>query len=401
MEGRLVGVGVALAIVASWAIASPGSGQEARGAERSTVWPGERWETSTPAAEGIDPAAIDSLIADIEAGGYGLVDHFLLIRHGRVVADRRFEHDYETIAAQYDSTNHQYNYDHPQWHPYYRDTELHTLQSVTKSVTSAALGIAIDEGRLARVDVPVMPFFAAYEPDTSDPRREAMTLEDLLTMRSGIEWNTSAAYGTGIHSTDHLEASEEWIRFVLEQPMDTVPGTAYEYNDGASVLIGKVLREATGRRADDWAREKLFRPIGIRAFYWKITPDGEADTEGGLYLSAHDLARIGYLFLRGGEWDGRRVVSQAWVRASTRPLVPDVDPENGRPDPGYGYQWWIPDQEAGEATVFAANGYGGQFLLVAPEYDIVAVFNGWNIHGGAERSSYRALQERILPATDR
>jgi len=401
MEGRLVGVGVALAIVASWAIAAPGSGQEARGTERSTVWPGERWETSTPAAEGIDPAAIDSLIADIEAGGYGLVDHFLLIRHGSVVADRRFEHDYETIAAQYDSTNHQYNYDHPQWHPYYRDTELHTLQSVTKSVTSAALGIAIDEGRLARVDVPVMPFFAAYEPDTSDPRREAMTLEDLLTMRSGIEWNTSAAYGTGIHSTDHLEASEEWIRFVLEQPMDTVPGTAYEYNDGASVLIGKVLREATGRRADDWAREKLFRPIGIRAFYWKITPDGEADTEGGLYLSAHDLARIGYLFLRGGEWDGRRVVSQAWVRASTRPLVPDVDPENGRPDPGYGYQWWIPDQEAGEATVFAANGYGGQFLQVAPEYDIVAVFNGWNIHGGAERSSYRALQERILPATDR
>ena len=95
------------------------------------------------------------------------------------------------------------------------------------------------------------------------------------------------------------------------------------------------------------------------------------------------------------------MVSQAWVRASTRPLVPDVDPENGRPDPGYGYQWWIPDQEAGEATVFAANGYGGQFLQVAPEYDIVAVFNGWNIHGGAERSSYRALQERILPATDR
>lgn len=365
------------------------------------VWPGARWDASTPAEEGIDPAAIDSLIADIEAGRYGLVDHFLLIRHGRIVADRRFEHDYDAIAARYDTTKHQYNYDHPEWHPYYRDTPLHTLQSVTKSVTSAALGIAIDEGHITGVDVPVVPFFTAYGPDTSDPRRRAMTLEDLLTMRSGIEWNTSAAYGTGVHSTDHLEASDGWVRFILEQPMDTLPGVAYEYNDGASVLIGKILREATGHRPDEWAADRLFGPIGIRDFYWKITPDGEADTEGGLYLAPHDLARIGYLFLRGGVWDGRRVISEEWVRTSTAPVVPDIDPDNGRPDPGYGYQWWIPEQEEGRPVVFAGNGYGGQFLLVVPGYDIVAVFNGWNIHDRPELSTYRALQERILPSAVR
>lgn len=388
--------GPALAVLLHAALLSPALGQE-----RDREWPGERWATSTPSQEGIDPAAIDGLIADIEAGVYGLVDHFLLIRHGRVVADRHFERDYDAIAARYDTTNHQYNYDHPEWHPYYRDTRLHTLQSVTKSVTSAALGIAIDEGHIEGVDVPVMPYFAAYGGDTSDPRRQALTLEDLLTMRSGIEWNTSAAYGTGVHSTDHLESSDEWIRFILDQPMDTVPGDVYQYNDGASVLIGKVLREATGRRVDDWAAEKLFRPIGIRDFYWKITPDGEADTEGGLYLAAHDLARIGYLFLRGGEWDGRRVISERWVRLSTTPVVPDVSPDNGRRDPGYGYQWWVPEHDGGRPVVFAANGYGGQFVLVAPDYDIVAVFNGWNIHDTPERSTYRALQERILPATER
>ena len=360
-------------------------------------WPGETWPTSTPAAEGIDPAAIDALVADLESGEYGLVDAFMLIRNGRVVADHRFTRDYAAIAAEYDPTNHQFNYDHPDWHPYLRGTELHSLQSVTKSVTSAALGIAIDEGLLGGVDTPVMPFFEAYAPYVTDARKESTTLEDFLTMRSGIEWNTQGAYGSGNHSTDLLEASEEWSRFVLEQPTDTTPGSRFEYNDGVSVLLGKILREATGQRVDEWARERLFEPIGITDFYWKITPDGEADTEGGLYLSTEDLARFGYLFLRGGEWNGRQIVSREWVEASTAPVVPDVAPNNGRPNSGYGYQWWILDAENGHTRVYAGNGYGGQFVVVSPEHDIVAVFNGWNIHGGGNRSTYRALQQRILP----
>jgi len=363
----------------------------------SKPWPGEAWATSTPAAQGIDPTAIDSLVADLESGEYGLVDAFMLIRNGMVVANHHFTHDYAAIGAEYDTTNHQYNYDHPDWHPYLRGTDLHTLQSVTKSVTSAALGIAVDEGLLGGVDTPVMPFFEAYAPYATDVRKESTTLEDFLTMRSGIQWNTEGAYGSGNHSTDLLEASDEWIRFVLEQPTDTTPGSRYQYNDGVSVLLGKVLREATGQRIDEWAKERLFEPIGITDFYWKITPDGEADTEGGLYLSTEDLARIGYLFLRGGEWKGRRIVSRQWVEASTAPVVPDVAPDNDRPDPGYGYQWWVPDQEGGTTRVFAGNGYGGQFVLVSPEHDIVAVFNGWNIHGGGNSSTWRALQERILP----
>lgn len=366
-----------------------------------SVWPGEEWSTSSAAAEGIDQGAIDSLVADIKAGEYGLVDHFLLIRHGRVVADHHFSHDYAAIAARYDTANHQYNYDHPAWHPYYRDTNLHTLQSVTKSITSAALGIAIDDGLIEGVDVPVLQYFDDYEYDTSDPRKRAITLEDFLTMRSGIDWNTEGGYGSGVHSTDLLEASDAWIQFVLDQPMDTVPGTVFEYNDGVSVLIGKILRKATGQRADRWVAERLFEPIGITDFYWKITPDGEADTEGGLYLSVHDLARIGYLFLRGGEWDGQQIISKEWVTASTTPVVPDVAPDNDRVDVGYGYQWWVPDHDGQRTVVYAGNGYGGQFLLVVPDYDIVAVFNGWNIHGGDFRSTYRVLQERILPATQR
>ena len=371
-----------------------GSGQT----DSNQVWPGEMWSTSTPEEQGIDAAAIDSLVADIVAGEYGLVDAFMLLRNGYVVANHRFTQDYATIAAEYDTTNHMYNYDHPDWHPYLHGTELHSLQSVTKSVTSAALGIAMAEGLLGGVDTPVMPFFEAYEPYVTDVRKESSTLQDFLTMRSGLKWTTAGGYESEEHSTIQLEASDEWIRFVLEQPTDTVPGVRYQYNDGVSVLLGKILREATGQRIDEWARERLFEPIGITDFYWKITPDGEADTEGGLYLSTEDLARFGYLFLRGGEWDGRQIVSREWVEASTAPVVPDVAPDNERQDPGYGYQWWVPQHENGITRIFAGNGYGGQFVMVSPEHDIVVVFNGWNIHGGANLSTWRALQERILPA---
>jgi len=97
-------------------------------------------------------------------------------------------------------------------------------------------------------------------------------------------------------------------------------------------------------------------------------------------------------------WGEKRIISEEWVEASTAPIVPDIAPENGRSDPGYGFQWWVPDHDGERTLVFAGNGYGGQFLLVAPDYDVVAVFNGWNIHGGARASTWRALQERIIPA---
>ena len=365
-------------------------------------WPGAEWPVSTPEAEGLDPAAIDSLLADIDAGRYGLIDHFLLIRNGRVVADRRWDHAEryaELLAAQEDTTAHQYNYDHPAWHPFYRDTDLHTLQSVTKSVTSVAFGIAVDEGHLPGVESLAWPYLRAYQPDTSDPRRDAATLEDFLTMRSGIEWAAPGqTYDDATHPTVVLEASDEWIAYAAGRPMAEEPGIRFDYNDGVSVLLGKIVREATGTRMDEWAAGRLFRPIGIDEHYWKVTPDGEADTEGGLYLAPHDLARIGYLMLRGGRWNGRQIVSEAWVRASTSPVVPDVAPDNDRPDTGYGYQWWVPVHRDGEPVVYAATGYGGQFLHVSPEHDLISVFNGWTLHDQPELSSWTAFQERILPA---
>ena len=370
---------------------------EANG-QSEAVWPGETWPESSPEAEGIDPSVIDAITGDIAHGRYGLIDHFLVIKNGKVVADFQLDQDYESIAEDYDTTNHQYNYDHPDWHPYYRDTDLHTLQSVTKSITSAALGIAVDEGYIGGVEVPAMEIFDGYSQDMDDPLRTSATLEDLLTMRSGITWNEMTSYNDADNSCIIMEASDNWIQYVLDQPMREEPGTLFDYNSGVSVLLGKIIQLKTGKRADAWTEEKLFKPIGINRYYWKITPKGEVDTEGGLYLSAYDLARIGYLFMNEGRWEDKQIVSKEWVTASTSSVVADIRPDNDRKDTGYGYQWWVPVKENHGTDVFAGNGYGGQFLQVVPEHDLIVVFNGWNIHERTELSSWLALRDRILPA---
>jgi CubicO group peptidase (beta-lactamase class C family) len=288
-----------------------------------------------------------------------------------------------------------YNYDDPEWHPYYQRGNLHSLQSVTKSVTSIALGIAIDEGRLASVNIHPMELFKGYKQDFTDVRRKAVTLEDLLTMRSGIDWN-EGSYDNDDNSCIIMERSDAWIQYVLSQPMGEAPGKTWEYNSGVSMLLGKIVGISTGTRVDKWTEEKLFKPLGIRNYFWKTTPDNEVDTEGGLYLSAGDLARIGYLFLHNGKWGDKQIVSEGWVKRSVTPVVPDINPSNGKPDSGYGYQWWIPSTKP---FVFACNGYGGQFLMVAPEYDLVVVFNGWDIHNSKHPlSSFHALKDRIIPA---
>jgi len=384
------------------ACSGPGGSSAPQGNAGTGVWPGEEWPISTPEAEGVDAAAIEALVRDIDAGRYGLIDQFLLIRNGHVIADHRWDHGEryaELLTQQPDTALHQYNYDHPAWHPYYRDSDLHSLQSVTKSVLSVAFGIAVDDGHIPGVDDAAWPWFADYSVDLAEPRRATTSIEDFLTMRSGMDWAVPGqTYDDGSHPTVILEASDAWIEYVVEQPIGAAPGLRFDYNDGVSVLLGKMVREATGQRLDAWAGERLFRPIGIDEYYWKITPGGEADSEGGLYLSTPDLARIGYLMLRGGEWDGRQIVSSEWVRVSTSPVVPDVAPDNDRPDSGYGYQWWVPVHEDGETRVFAANGYGGQFLHVVPEHDLISVFNGWTLHERPEMSSWTALLERILPA---
>lgn len=346
--------------------------------DNATVWPGQEWSRSTPEQEGLDGAALAALADAVQAGDYGYVDRLFVVRHGRVVLDRRYAHDYIEISRGRDTAPGQYNYSDPDWHPYYRGTDLHTLQSVTKSVTSALIGIAIERNEIAGTHIRVLPVLREYRPANLDDRKRAITLIDLLTMRSGIEWHETDRPIGPSNTTIQLEQSDDWIAFSLDQPMDSAPGSRWVYNSGASQLLSGILYGRTGMHAHEYAARRLFDPLGIRQFYWKRTPRGYADTEGGLYLRAEDLARVGYLYLRDGEWNGRRVLTREWVRMSTARIVDDVAPATAD-DRGYGFQWWRLDR--GDTQIWAGLGYGGQYLLVIPDLDVVAVANGWNVFG--------------------
>ncbi len=346
----------------------------------------------------MDRAAIEAIHRDFASGAYGNIDRFLLIRHGQVIADERYEHDYVGVNQGQDPTPHPYNYYHPDWHPYYRDSGLHTLQSVTKSITSLLIGIAIQRGDLPGTDAQVVDFFEDYQIENLDEDKRTMTIEDLLTMRSGLDWDEwSYAYDDPRNTCAQMEKSQDWIQFVLDRPMANQPGQVFVYNSGASQLLSARRKKASGLSVDEYAEAHLFGPLGMTQYHWKLTPKGWPDTEGGLYLNAEDLAKIGYLILHDGAWHGEQVVPEAWVEHSTSWKV-GVFPSDPALKMGYGYQWW---QIGGSSThlprTIVAAGYGGQNLFVVPELNLVMVLNAWNIYD-SQPSIFDLYAERIVPA---
>ncbi|MEE8191541.1 MAG: serine hydrolase, partial [Gemmatimonadales bacterium] len=186
----------------------------------------------------------------------------------------------------------------------------------------------------------------------------------------------------------------DWIQFTLGQPTDADPGEKWVYSSGGSHLMSGIIKHSTGMYVDEYAEEYLFGPLGIPDYHWKQTPTRYPDTEGGLYLEAEQLAKIGYLYLNGGVWDGERIVSEEWVGASTARHADPVNQEGW----GYGYQWWRLDRDGTE--VWAGLGFGGQYLLVMPEHQLIGVANSWNLFGRVERPILMGLLETMLRAID-
>lgn len=358
------------------------------------------WQRSTLTEQDLSVAPIDALEARIGAGDFGNVDRLVIIRNGMLLVDERYGLDYREISrgkrayigcgidACRDSTElHQFNYLHPDFHPWWQGRDVHSLQSVTKSVTATLIGIALGRGEIESLDVPLLSFFGAYDLSGVDARLHQATLRDLLTMRSGIEWHEGDRPLDGTNTTIQLEESDDWIRFTLGQPMDSDPGTKWAYNSGSSALMSEIIRSSTGEHVDAYAERYLFGPLGITDYYWKKTPTGHPDTEGGLYLEALDLARIGQLYLDDGMWNGQRVLPSGWARDATTRHVDS---------PAYGYQWWL--SNPGGVEVWSGRGFGGQFLVVIPSLRIVGVVNSWNVFGERVANILAPFTEALIQA---
>ncbi len=362
-------------------------------AAQDTPWPTNGWAVSTPSEQGLSAEPLAALHGAIEAGTYGYIDRLLIVRNGHLVMNERYDNDYREISRGFkgdlgcgaDACDgpadvHQYNYYHPDWHPFHQGRNVHSLQSVTKSIAATLIGVALGQGDIESLAAPVLSFFADYDLTDPDDRLRRATLEDLLTMRLGMEWHEVDRPIGPDNTTLQLEWSDDWIQFTLDQPMEAEPGEKWVYNSGASHLMSGIIKQATGRYIDEYAEQHLFRPLGITEYYWKKTPKGYPDTEGGLYLEAEDLARLGYLYLNDGVWDGRRILPEGWVAVATARQVDDIAPSNASNDRGYGYQWWRLDR--GGVEVWAGLGFGGQYLIVIPERDLMGVVNSWNVFGG-------------------
>ena len=285
-------------------------------------WPTTDWQLSSPAEEGISYDSLRNFSNLLKSGELGYIDGMLIIRNGKVVFEESYKHNYDSLYEATNTQPGQYNYYDSQWHPYFNKTGLHTMQSISKSFTAAAIGIAIKNGHIESVNVPIKSYLKEYEPSFSDKKKEAITIKDALTMRAGIKWDELAMlYTDTTSSCVQMEASEDWIQYVLDQPIVYEPGEKWEYSSGVTMLLSKIILEATGDNVSDYLEKELFEKIGINNYYWKQTPKGLTDAEGGLYLEPRDLAKFGYLYLNNGLWNGNSILPKDWVKNNSAELL--------------------------------------------------------------------------------
>ena len=339
---------------------------------------GDGWPVSDPAAEKIDPEPLAELTAAIEGGEFTKLDSVLVARNGRLA----FEAYFNGFAVD----------------------KLHDTRSSFKSVTSILIGIALDRGLIAEVDAPILPMFPQYaEIDNWSESKRAITLAHLLTMTPGFDAEEN--HGVGPWREDDMWRARDWIKFTLDLPMAYAPGSQFAYNTPTSVLLGGVLRQASGEPVPDFAREALFEPLCITRYRWSFSPTGQAMTGGSFFIRPRDLAKFGQLFLDGGVWKGKRIVSEAWVKESTRRRVASLPPGTEKPPEaaviGYGYHWWTRWGFPGlpGTTNYFASGNGGQKIFVFPRRDLVVVFTGSHYNEPiGHRQPMQILERFILPA---
>jgi CubicO group peptidase (beta-lactamase class C family) len=259
---------------------------------------------------------------------------------------------------------------------YYRNNKLqHALQKVnscTKSVVSALIGIALDRGLIPSIHTPIADYFPNLLMAQADHRKRDITLYHLLTMTAGFDWPEFGEW----HYFAPMAYQRDICRFILDRPLCADPGAAMNYNSGCSHLLATILQRVAGMSLQAFAEQVLFRPLGIAKIRWYADHQGVNKGADGLRMTARDMARFGTLFLHGGRCGAQQLLPAAWVHESTAPLFTTY------PDIGaYGYHWWVASRASAsasardsDATYFFALGYGGQYILVDPRDDLVAVF---------------------------
>ncbi|MFC1883508.1 serine hydrolase domain-containing protein [Thermodesulfobacteriota bacterium] len=304
--------------------------------KKADYWPTNGWRTASPESQGVDSTLLVNMLDMIWEKDFA-IDSVLVIRNGYIVLDA-------------------YGF------PFNAEDSRH-IQSCSKSVISVLVGIAIDQGYIKDVSQSVLEFFPNHVAKNLDTDKQAMTLEHVLTMTHG--WECNDLY-TLTCLTD-MSCGGGWVQLLLDLPLADVPGSDFNYCNGAAFLLSAILQEQTSMNAFSFAEKYLFAPLGISDVHWPSNPQGITVGYNGLHMRPHDMAKIGYLYLNNGVWDGKQIISSQWIKDSTRRHITT----NSGFCPGYGYQWWIVSP-----GIYTAIGAQGQYMMVAPEKNMLAVFTG-------------------------
>jgi len=340
---------ITIVLLVMSALAGSGPSIEDLLAVNYTPLPGDDWKVSTPEAQGLDPMLVAEMYYN--AAELETIYSLLVIKNGYLIAEDYFN---EGSVDQKDR-----------------------LQSVTKSYTSALVGIALEQGYLASVDQKMLDFFPEVADQITDPRKEQITIRHLLQMRAGYPWEeTDPALWEGLLSGHYPPLIEEF-------PLIADPGTEFHYSNLSSNWLGIIVDRATGMNLKAYAEENLFLPIGVEAGEWGTDAEGHNNGCGDLHLTARDAARFGLLYLNAGEYEGNQVVPADWVKESLQRYSEDINVTVGFPanwglsisDIGYGYQWW--SARVGEHHFDLAWGHGGQLIVLVDEFDMVIVVTSY------------------------
>jgi CubicO group peptidase (beta-lactamase class C family) len=343
---------------------------------------GTDWPTAPAQENGLDAERLCAL-SDWMKSGPALNPHAILIaRHGKLV--------FEQYRSGRDSP-----WGRPPGDYTYGPETRHDVRSISKSVVSLLVGIAIDRGLIGSVEDPI----ARYLPDYADLLTDGkahITIRHLLSMTSGLAWNERVPYSSP-YSTERLmaEAADPY-RYVLERPLVTQPGAEWEYSGGSTMLLSRILQTATGKKLVDFAREALFEPLGISDFEWiALRANGETAAYGSLRMRPRDVAKIGQLVIDKGAWSGRQIVSPGWIETSTADVADGWYPYR------FGMHWWAGNSPVARGISIpwtAALGYGGQRIFVVPTLDLVVVTTAWALTPDQMKAAQAILDDFVLPA---
>jgi CubicO group peptidase (beta-lactamase class C family) len=351
-------------------------------------------EVGTLEEVSIDTQMILKASSRIHQGKYREVHSMLIYKDGKLV----FEEYYR---------GHKYQWDAPAYHgelvQWDRDM-MHAVMSTAKSFTSACIGIAIDRGFIESVHESIFEYLPDYQ-HLNTGGKDRITIEHLLTMTSGLQWDEwGAPHGTSANDIDRLYLDcEDPVICVLEKPLVDEPGEEFTYHGGGIIVLGEIVKNASGMNIDDFSMEYLFTPLGVDSTSWYQFGNGMFGCEGSLYLKPRDMLKFGAMYLNEGTWNGEQIIPKDWVDKSSVPYKNNRGiriPIDDTGKNGYGYTWWTNHlaYKGKKTPMYSATGWGGQEITVIPEKNMVLVFTGGNY--AWKKTLHEIMKRYIIPAID-